>query len=97
MAALDIVFAMPVPGSSGVIQLTVLYFAHLRDQRGLDSEIVSTTAADAQSLYRELAARHGLSLPEKSLIVAINEVMVRWDAPVHAGDTVVFLPPVSGG
>ncbi len=78
-------------------EITVLYFAHLRDQRGLDSEALSTTAATARELYRELAQRHGLTLPERTLIVAINEAMVRWDNPIADGDTVVFLPPVSGG
>lgn len=78
-------------------ELTVLYFAHLRDQRGVDSERVETTAATARELYRELALRHGLTLPERSLVVAINEAMVRWDTALVDGDTVVFLPPVSGG
>lgn len=77
--------------------ITVLYFAHLRDQRGLDAERLATQAPTARELYRELALRHGLTLPERSLIVAINEAMVRWDAPLAEGDTVVFLPPVSGG
>ena len=79
------------------MELTVLYFAHLRDQRGVDSERLSTTAPTARELYRELAQRHALTLPELSLVVAINETMVRWDAPLSDGDTVVFLPPISGG
>jgi molybdopterin synthase sulfur carrier subunit len=78
-------------------ELTVLYFAHLRDQRGLDSERITSTATTARDLYRELVQRHGLTLPEQTLIVAVNEAMVRWDAPLADGDTVVFLPPVSGG
>jgi len=78
-------------------QVTVLYFAQLREQRGLDSEHLSTAALSVRELYQELAQRHGLTLPERSLIVAINESMVRWDALLEAGDTVVFLPPVSGG
>ncbi|MBN8523977.1 MAG: molybdopterin converting factor subunit 1 [Planctomycetes bacterium] len=78
-------------------ELTVLYFAHLRDQRGLDSERITSTATTARYLYRELVQRHGLTLPERTLIVAVNEAMVRWDAPLADGDTVVFLPPVSGG
>jgi molybdopterin synthase sulfur carrier subunit len=78
-------------------ELTVLYFAHLRDQRGLDSERITSTATTARDLYRELVQRHGLTLPERTLIVAVNEAMVRWDAPLADGDTVVFLPPVSGG
>ena len=78
-------------------ELTVLYFAHLRDQRGVDSERVATTAGTARELYRELAQQHGLTLPERSLVVAVNEAMVRWDTALADGDTVVFLPPVSGG
>jgi molybdopterin converting factor subunit 1 len=78
-------------------ELTVLYFAHLRDQRGLDSERITSTAVTARDLYRELVRRHGLTLPERTLIVAVNEAMVRWDAPLADGDTVAFLPPVSGG
>lgn len=77
--------------------ITVLYFAHLRDQRGLDQERIATAATTPSELYRELAQRHGLTLPERSLAVAINEAMSRWDAVLAEGDTVVFLPPVSGG
>lgn len=78
-------------------ELTILYFAHLRDQRGLDSERITSTAGTARDLYRELMQRHGLTLPERTLLVAVNEAMVRWDAPLADGDTVVFMPPVSGG
>ncbi len=77
--------------------LTVLYFAQLRDQRGADSERVTTTAATARDLYRELAHRHQLTLAERSIVVAINEAMVGWDTPLSNGDTVVYLPPISGG
>jgi len=79
------------------MQVTVLWFAHLRDQRGRDSEVVATTAITLREFYRELAQRHGLTLPEKSIVPAINDAMVRWDAPLADGCTVVFLPPVSGG
>ncbi len=79
------------------MDVTVLWFAHLRDQRGLDRERVATAAATPRGLYAELAARHGLTLPERSIMPAIDEAMVRWDAPLTDGCTVVFLPPVSGG
>lgn len=77
--------------------LTVLYFAQLRDQRGVDREALTTAATNPRELYQELAQRHGLSLSERHLAVAINETLVRWHAPLTTGDTVVFLPPVSGG
>lgn len=79
------------------MRLTVLWFAHLRDQRGLDREEVETAAATARELYRELGARYGLTLPERSVVPAIDEAMARWDDPLRDGTTVVFLPPVSGG
>ncbi|MEK7414422.1 MAG: MoaD/ThiS family protein [Planctomycetota bacterium] len=77
--------------------LTVLYFAHLRDHRGLDQEQLTTTAATPRGLYQELTQRHGFSLPERSVMVAINETMAQWETPLRDGDTIVFLPPISGG
>lgn len=77
--------------------VTVLWFAHLRDQRGRDEERIDTTAPTVRALYAELCARHGLTYPERNLVAAIDETMVRWDAPLPDGATVVFLPPVSGG
>ena len=77
--------------------ITVLWFAHLREQRGCDEERVDSTAADLRGLYRELAARHGLTFPERSLVAARNEELAPWDAPLRDGDVIAFLPPVSGG
>ena len=77
--------------------LSLLYFAQLRDQRGVDAETITTASATPAELYDQLCRQHGLTYPRKNLIVAINDVMVRWDALLHDGDRVVFLPPVSGG
>lgn len=80
-----------------MITITVLWFAHLREQRGCNEERVQCTAGDLRSLYRELATRHGLTFPERSLVAARNEELASWDTPVQEGDTIAFLPPVSGG
>ena len=73
------------------------YFAILREQRGLEGETLETTAATARELYRELAARHGFTLAEDRVGVAINNAFARWDRPLAADDSVVFIPPVAGG
>lgn len=77
--------------------LTILYFAQLREQRGRDEETVDSAAPTPAHLYEELSRQHGLSFPRRNLIVAINDEMAPWDALLHDGDRVVFLPPVSGG
>lgn len=79
------------------MRVNVLYFAVLREQRGLDHEVLESTAATVRDLYRGLVDRHGLTVAERSLAVSLNENLVRWDAALAEGDTVVFLPPVSGG
>jgi molybdopterin synthase sulfur carrier subunit len=75
----------------------VLYFASLRDRAGMDSELVNSLALDARGLYTELRARHGFTLDENRLRVAINGAFSAWEQHLHDGDEVVFLPPVSGG
>lgn len=78
-------------------QVTVQYFAILRDQRGVASERLSTHAATAGELYTELRARYGFTINPKMLKVAVNDEFATWDAPLKDGDKVVFLTPVAGG
>ena len=75
----------------------VLYFASLRDRAGMDAEQVNSLATDARGLYTELRARHGFSLGEERLRVAVNGSFAAWNQHLHDGDEVVFIPPVSGG
>jgi len=75
----------------------VLYFASLGDRAGMDAEQVNSLSLDARGLYSELRARHGFTLGEDRLRVAVNGAFVAWEQRLHDGDEVVFLPPVSGG
>ena len=75
----------------------VLYFASLRDRAGMEAEQVNSLALDARGLYKELRARHGFSMDEERLRVAINGTFASWEQRLHDGDEIVFLPPVSGG
>ena len=76
--------------------ITVEYFAVLREHAGKANEQLSTSAATPADLYAELHARY--SFPElQSLKVAINDEMADWSSPVTDGDTVLLFPPVAGG
>lgn len=75
----------------------VLYFASLRDAAGTAEETVESAARDLETLYAELAARHGFTLAPERLRVALNGEFTSWSHPLADNDEVVFLPPVSGG
>jgi molybdopterin synthase sulfur carrier subunit len=79
------------------VQVTVLYFASLRDAAGLAAEPVETAALDLLGLYNELQARHGLPFPARQLRVAVDGDFARWDDTPREGSEIAFIPPVSGG
>ena len=75
----------------------VLYFAKLRESRGLDEEKVETLACTPAGLYEELRFRHRLPLEIDSLRAARNGDFCAWDELLSDGDEIVFIPPVAGG
>lgn len=75
----------------------VRYFGMLSERRGLAEEKVATAAATASALYEELNALHGLGMAIASLRVAVNDEFASWDCKLVDGDSVAFLPPMSGG
>ena len=77
--------------------LHIEYFALLREERGCRRETVRTDAISAADLYRELQTRHAFSAPADRLKVAINNEIRPWTSLLKEGDTVSFIPPVSGG
>ena len=78
-------------------QVTVQYYALLREQAGRAQESLRTAATTAAELYGELRRRHPFTLPPELLRVAVNTEFAEWSAPLTDGDTVVFIPPVAGG
>jgi sulfur-carrier protein len=77
--------------------VTVCYFGLLAERRGLAQERITTTVGTARDLYQHLAAEHPLQLATRDLRVAVNDVFVTWEHALVEGDTVAFLPPMSGG
>jgi molybdopterin converting factor subunit 1 len=79
------------------MKIRVLYFASLRDRAGMDVETVDSPTADARGLYTQLRTRHGFTMGEDRLRVAVNGEFANWNRALADGDEVVFIPPVSGG
>jgi len=79
------------------VQVTLLYFASLRDAAGVAQESLSTDAQTLSDLYRDRARVHAFVMPIERVRVAVDGVFAAWtDAPL-AGSEVAFIPPVSGG
>lgn len=78
-------------------QVTVLYFASLRDAAGMAGETIGSDASDLRALYETLRTRHGFALPVGRLRVAVDGAFTRWEEPLREGSEVAFIPPVSGG
>ena len=78
-------------------QIDVHYYALFRDLRGKEHETVTTRAASPRELYEELGMGAALRLDTHALRVAVNDAFASWDAPLSAGDLVVFIAPTAGG
>jgi len=79
--------------------VNVRLFARLREIAGA-SELRIDVPADATvgDAWAVLSARHPeLDAYGRSVSCAVNEDYARMTAPLHDGDEVAFLPPVSGG
>jgi len=77
--------------------IQVRYFALFREHAGVSAEQLTTSAGTALELFEATRERHGSTEPLGHCKVAINDVMVDWDAPIRDGDTVLLFPPVGGG
>lgn len=78
------------------MSVTVLYFASLRDAAGISSEEVPTPSS-LPGLYAQLRQRHGFSLKQEDLRVAVDGAFSPWDAQLGTCREIAFIPPVSGG
>ncbi|HFU7089076.1 molybdopterin converting factor subunit 1 [Bacillus anthracis] len=77
--------------------ITILLFANLREEVGLDRFVISEKEEmTVQQLKEWLKASYGLQSLDK-VMVAVNEEFVTNEEMLKAGDIVAFIPPVSGG
>ena len=75
--------------------ITLLYFAALREATGKDQEPCTTAAHTVAELYAELQQRY--PLPAVPLRAARNHVFCDWHEALADQDTIAFIPPVAGG
>lgn len=83
------------------MNVTVKYFASIRERVGQASETLQTDAPTLGSLRDELIARggaHADALARARVVrMALNQVMSPESAALIPGCEVAFFPPVTGG
>lgn len=83
--------------TTSVKNITVTYFAQLRELTGTDSESIQTDSETPAGVFDEIRAKHNIPLKRKGMMVAVNGDFTDWTHPLADGEEVVFIPPVAGG
>ncbi|MDQ0218567.1 molybdopterin converting factor subunit 1 [Peribacillus cavernae] len=76
--------------------VNVLFFAHLKDVVGKEEVSVEGNEWNVARLKEKIAADYGLEGLE-SVMTAVNEEFADDETILSEGDTIAFIPPVSGG
>ncbi len=81
------------------MKIRLLYFHRAREAAGRSSETADLPArATSTDALAWAVNQHPALAPIRSILrVAINEEYAPIDRPLADGDTVAFLPPISGG
>jgi molybdopterin converting factor subunit 1 len=81
------------------MHVSVRLFARLREAAGVgETECPVSANATVDDVWRSLTSRFPpLAAFTGAVSCAINADFAKFTAPVHDGDEVAFLPPVSGG
>ncbi|PLT35924.1 molybdopterin converting factor subunit 1 [Bacillus sp. V5-8f] len=74
----------------------VLFFAHLKDQAGQEEVSIEGNGLSIAEVKEKIAADFGIEGLD-SVMAAVNEEFADDGTIVSEGDTVAFIPPVSGG
>lgn len=78
------------------MQITVRYFAALREEKGREQESVGVEdGTDVSGLYQQLFAASPLS--KLRVMFAVNQDYVGAGHALSDGDEVAFIPPLGGG
>jgi molybdopterin synthase sulfur carrier subunit len=81
------------------MKIKLKLFAFFRQAFGAsDVQYEIGTDATAQDLLDDIIFKHPtLEKSRNHVVITINKQAVHLDAPLHEGDEVAILPPVSGG
>lgn len=88
-----------MPTVSQTVRVKVLFFGRLKDIVGHAEEWFDVPETfTLEQLFALYAARMPeLAKYRSSVVASRNQEFASWDTPLHSGDEVAFLPPVSGG
>jgi molybdopterin converting factor subunit 1 len=88
-----------VPVTSQTVRVKVLFFGRLKEIAGRSEDSAEIAdGASIEQLFGSFTDQHpGLTQFRTSLVASRNQEFAAWSTPLHAGDEVAFLPPVSGG
>ena len=80
--------------SQNTMQLTVKFFASLREQMGMETITVEIAQGQTMADVWQQVTRQ----PEpENLLCSRNLQYAEWDEKVDEGDEIGFFPPVTGG
>jgi molybdopterin synthase catalytic subunit len=81
------------------MKINVLFFGITHDLTGLAQEQVELPEGEnLEGLWRRYQSRFPrLGAWADSLLLAVNQEIAKRETPLHEGDEVAFMPPVSGG
>ena len=79
------------------MNLTIKYYAFLRDKAGVSSEVIDVDIRTAEELYNLLNEKYQFQIGKSQLRVAVNDEFVDFNTSLVGNDKVVFIPPVAGG
>lgn len=79
------------------MQIKVLYFARLAELAGSTEETRELTDASPEKLYVTLAREYNFPHTFTQVQVAINHELSAHNKTLRDGDSIAFLPPMSGG
>ncbi|WP_019241119.1 MULTISPECIES: molybdopterin converting factor subunit 1 [Bacillus] len=77
--------------------INILLFTNLKEKFGKDNMEYNGNGKSISQLKEQLIAEFQLAEELKAVMVAVNEEFVDEDYILVDGDTVAFIPPVSGG
>ncbi len=85
------------------MEITVKYLSVLKDKAGTAKEVFSIPANSALSdLTGLIESKSGIRLPDPHVMMVlngkgVNQYPEKLQTPLNNGDTLLLLPPVSGG
>ena len=76
--------------------INILLFAHLQEQVG-ESQLKVALSDVTVAQLKEWLEKHYPQLALQQIMTAVNEEFATDTTIVQSGDTIAFIPPISGG